>query len=90
MMTLSNQRNFTNNCVLKDMKGSWCCVFKVHQYTIWTIIINQLGNSVALLIKWWACEKSVKGSNPTISKVLCHQAKSLYPNSLILVQPWKT
>ena len=32
MMTLSKHRNLTLNCLLEDMKGSKCCVIKVHQY----------------------------------------------------------
>ena len=32
MMTLSEQRSFRYNCLLKDIKGSLRCVFKVRQY----------------------------------------------------------
>ena len=33
MLTSSNQRKLTFNCLLKDIKGSKCCVFKVRQYS---------------------------------------------------------
>ena len=33
MMTLSKQRKFTFNSPLEDIRGSWCCVIKVRQYT---------------------------------------------------------
>ena len=31
-MTSLEQAKFTFNCLLQDMKESWCCVFKVRQY----------------------------------------------------------
>ena len=32
MITLSEQRKLTFNRLLKDIKGTRCCVFKVRQY----------------------------------------------------------
>ena len=31
-MASSKPMNFKYNCFLKDIKGSYCCVFKVRQY----------------------------------------------------------
>ena len=33
MMTPPKQRKLRVNCLLKDIKGSKCCIFKVRQYT---------------------------------------------------------
>ena len=35
-MTSPEQRTLEYNCILKDIKGTLCCVFKVCQYNVFS------------------------------------------------------
>ena len=40
MVASSYQSEITFNSILKDIKGSWCCVSKIYQY-IWKLKFNR-------------------------------------------------
>ena len=53
-MTSLEQGKFTFNCLLQDMKESWCCVFKVRQYIVTfyeMMVILGFENQEGFLIK---------------------------------------
>ena len=53
-MTSSKQKKFTYNPLLKDIKGSWCCVFKVCQYILF---LQYYAESHAVIYIVDSCDK---------------------------------